>query len=247
MNHFNLLDVLTIFVSAVCHDLEHPGLTNSFQVNSGSDLSLVYNDKSVLENHHAHVAAIVLKQPDTAILGGLSDEERNKVRKSMIGIILHTDMSYHQDIVSQLLIFKNKLLDRSLASGSAELRETDKQFLREAIVHLGDLSNPVMRWDQSHEWSMRVIDEFIAQSNLENEQKLKKTMSAVTDKTPESVSKVQISFIDYVVIPLWKNASNIVPELEDRLVVLNNNKKNWIAYPQQYEQLRKKESRFDDY
>ena len=32
VNYFNLLDVLTIFVSAICHDLEHPGLTNAFQV-----------------------------------------------------------------------------------------------------------------------------------------------------------------------------------------------------------------------
>ena len=209
-------------------------------MNIGSDLALVYNDQSVLENHHAHVGAVLLKQPDTSILSELTDDERTKVRQSMISIILHTDMSYHQDLVTQLLQLDNRMLNDESSEQSLEsaaLNDADKQFLMEAIVHLGDLSNPIMRWDQSHEWSMRVIDEFIAQSNLENEQKLKKTMGYVTDKAPESVSKLQTSFIDYVVKPLWKNASNIVPELADRLVVLDNNKQNWLEYPKRHQEL----------
>ena len=32
MNHFTILDVLSIFIASVCHDLEHPGLTNAYQV-----------------------------------------------------------------------------------------------------------------------------------------------------------------------------------------------------------------------
>ena len=43
--HFDELDILVMFIAAICHDLEHPGLTNAYQVNSGSDLALRYNDK----------------------------------------------------------------------------------------------------------------------------------------------------------------------------------------------------------
>merc|ERR1712129_343995 len=223
----------------------HPGLTNAYQVNSGSDLSLVYNDQSVLENHHSHVAALLLKQPDTAILAELRTEERNKLRKSMISIILHTDMSYHQDIVTQLLQFNNRRCDESAQASmdssdrcsESSLSEMDKQFLCETVVHLGDLSNPVMRWDQNHEWSLRVIDEFIAQSSLENEHNLKATMEYVKDKSPESISKVQTSFIDYVVKPLWRNASNIAPELESRLAMLEENRNNWENYAKHYQEL----------
>ena len=46
------VQALSLMVSSLCHDLDHPGHTNAFEVNSGSDLALLYNDTSVLENHH---------------------------------------------------------------------------------------------------------------------------------------------------------------------------------------------------
>ena len=51
-------------MSGLCHDLDHPGHTNAFEVNSNSDLALFYNDTSVLENHHCATAAMILKQDD---------------------------------------------------------------------------------------------------------------------------------------------------------------------------------------
>jgi len=244
-HHFDDLDVLTMFIAALCHDLEHPGLTNAFQVNSGSKLALMYNDRSVLENHHAHIASCILKDPKTAILGTLEDEERTKARKAMISIILHTDMSYHQDIVTQLLQFGDRRFstvdggDCLLVNGDVDINgsnasldslEDDRLFLSQTVVHLGDISNPVMRWDQSHQWSLRVIDEFVAQSKREKKENLKVSMAFIKDTTPESVSKVQLSFIDYVAKPLWKNAQIIAPELHHRIVVLEDNRRRWVNY-----------------
>eukprot|EP00484_Ammonia_sp_Unknown_P028737 CAMPEP_0197045700 /NCGR_PEP_ID=MMETSP1384-20130603/21506_1 /TAXON_ID=29189 /ORGANISM="Ammonia sp." /LENGTH=865 /DNA_ID=CAMNT_0042477355 /DNA_START=40 /DNA_END=2637 /DNA_ORIENTATION=+ len=228
--HFNQLDVLTILISAVCHDLEHPGLTNAYQVNSGSDLAIRYNDKSVLENHHAHIGSVLLKKPEMAILNGLSSEERNKVRRGMINIILHTDMSYHQDIVTKLHQLNTK---KNKEDENKENAESVEPILCEAVVHMGDLSNPLMNWSSSCQWGLRVIDEFVAQSKLEKEQGLKESMSFIKDKSAESVSKVQVSFIDYVVKPLWKNAAFIAPELEARLSVLDENKNHWLQYAEQ--------------
>ena len=36
-----------MMVSALCHDLDHPGNDNAFEVKTGSDLALLYNDISV--------------------------------------------------------------------------------------------------------------------------------------------------------------------------------------------------------
>ena len=47
------LDVLAMLVAALCHDIDHPGNTNSFEINMNSELALVHNDISVLESHHA--------------------------------------------------------------------------------------------------------------------------------------------------------------------------------------------------
>lgn len=40
-------------MSGLCHDLEHTGRTNNFEIANMSRLAIRYNDESVLENHHA--------------------------------------------------------------------------------------------------------------------------------------------------------------------------------------------------
>ena len=50
------LEILAILIAAAIHDVEHTGTTNSFHVHSNSEFALLYNDKSVLENHHLYTA-----------------------------------------------------------------------------------------------------------------------------------------------------------------------------------------------
>lgn len=39
------IDVLACLISAICHDFKHPGQNNLFQINSKSDIAIVYNGK----------------------------------------------------------------------------------------------------------------------------------------------------------------------------------------------------------
>ena len=55
-------EVLIMLVSAFCHDLDHPGYNNIYQVNARTELAIRYNDISPLENHHAAVAFDILSQ-----------------------------------------------------------------------------------------------------------------------------------------------------------------------------------------
>lgn len=42
-----------LLMSGLCHDVNHRGKTNMFEINSFSNLAIRYHDKSVLEQHHA--------------------------------------------------------------------------------------------------------------------------------------------------------------------------------------------------
>ena len=39
------LDVLSIFYGALIHDFKHPGLNNGFQMNTKSDIAILFNGK----------------------------------------------------------------------------------------------------------------------------------------------------------------------------------------------------------
>jgi hypothetical protein len=43
----------TKFTFNLAHDVDHPGRTNAFLVASEDRKAILYNDRSVLENHHA--------------------------------------------------------------------------------------------------------------------------------------------------------------------------------------------------
>jgi cAMP-specific phosphodiesterase 4 len=47
------LERFALLLSALCHDIRHPGLNNTYQVNAQTPLAMLYNDQAVLEHHHA--------------------------------------------------------------------------------------------------------------------------------------------------------------------------------------------------
>jgi len=49
---FTQLDVACLFLAALGHDVGHPGTNNAYAIRTKNPLALLYNDKSVLENHH---------------------------------------------------------------------------------------------------------------------------------------------------------------------------------------------------
>ena len=49
---FSSLEIFAALFAALIHDVGHPARTNQFLINTGHDLALLYNDNSVLENHH---------------------------------------------------------------------------------------------------------------------------------------------------------------------------------------------------
>ena len=55
------LEILAILIAAAIHDVEHTGTTNSFHIHSNSEFALLYNDRSVLENHHLYTAFKLMK------------------------------------------------------------------------------------------------------------------------------------------------------------------------------------------
>jgi cAMP-specific phosphodiesterase 4 len=62
----------------------------------------MYNDESVLENHHLAVAFKLLQSPDCDIFSNLNKKQRQTLRKMVIDMVLATDMSKHMSLLADL-------------------------------------------------------------------------------------------------------------------------------------------------
>jgi len=99
------LDILAALIGSLCHDIGHPGNNNAFEVNSMSDLALTHSDDAVLERHHIHRTFEVLLMEENDIVKDLRENKRprfQELRRSIVKIILMTDMSRHGEHVTLL-------------------------------------------------------------------------------------------------------------------------------------------------
>ncbi|CAN0499931.1 unnamed protein product [Ectocarpus sp. 12 AP-2014] len=117
------LDKLGLLVAAFCHDIDHPGNNNAYEVNSISPLALQYGDSSVLERHHVFVTYQVLLEEGGAnnIFSGLTRIQFRDVRQTIVQAILGTDMSDHMQHCAD--VFQFALKARRLAAGGGERQD----------------------------------------------------------------------------------------------------------------------------
>ena len=94
------LQRLSLLTACLGHDLDHPGYNNVYQINAKTDLAIVYNDCSPLENHHAAVLFAILNQEASNLFAKMSSEDVGAARKIMIRTILATDMAKHGEMMA---------------------------------------------------------------------------------------------------------------------------------------------------
>jgi len=123
------LDIAGCLIAALCHDVDHPGHTNGFEIASGSQLAMLYSDESVLERHHAYTTfKIMTKEKNANILENLSPADYRHIRKVIITAILGTDMAGHFKFCETLEKTLNPAL-HYLSTNSIPLTKKDSKPL----------------------------------------------------------------------------------------------------------------------
>ncbi len=206
------LDVLSILVALLCHDMGHPGVNNDFLVKTASDMAMLYNDQSVLENMHCCLLFKMLHyHPDTNIFASLSKQDFNYVRKVIIGCILATDLAVHSSIVSEL---SAKVESGVKWNGESE---AERLLLMKCIVKVADISNVARKWDgPGFKWACRVTEEFFNQGDLEHSMGL--DVARFNDRNATTLYKNSVSFMDYVASPLFASLGKLHPKLYQQVV-----------------------------
>jgi hypothetical protein len=61
-------DLASLFLSSASHDVDHPGNNNVYETKTHSKLATLYNDQSVLENHHTATFFFMVEDESCNIL-----------------------------------------------------------------------------------------------------------------------------------------------------------------------------------
>jgi len=91
--------------------------SSHYLINTGNDLSLLYNDLSILESHHAAFAfKLSLSDPRVNIFKNLDTETYKGIRKSIIDMVLATEMTKHFEHLAKFVnVFTKPLLGKDEA------------------------------------------------------------------------------------------------------------------------------------
>lgn len=212
------LEVFSILVAALSHDVGHPGWNNAYLVKARHELALLHNDRSPLENMHCAVLYDILSKPEFNIFINLNDKQWREVRKIMITIILGTDMSHHFEQISKTQLFYevNGADTRAFCSGETDTIEcfsddNNRMLIMELILHCSDISNPYKPFALCSKWADLVVEEFCLQGDKEKAQGLE--ISPMCDRTGIVLCNMQMGFIEFVVAPLLNSFVTIFPPL----------------------------------
>ncbi|NXD07033.1 PDE4D phosphodiesterase, partial [Nothocercus nigrocapillus] len=219
---FTDLEILAAIFASAIHDVDHPGVSNQFLINTNSELALMYNDSSVLENHHLAVGFKLLQEENCDIFQNLTKKQRQSLRKMVIDIVLATDMSKHMNLLADL---KTMVETKKVTSSGVLLLDnySDRIQVLQNMVHCADLSNPTKPLHLYRQWTDRIMEEFFRQGDRERERGME--ISPMCDKHNASVEKSQVGFIDYIVHPLWETWADLVhPDAQDILDTLEDNR-----------------------
>lgn len=204
----------SILISALVHDIGHPGNNNLFEINTCSDLACRYNDLSVLEQYHCHLAFELIKKH--SLFQNYSHDEFIICRKTIISCILGTDMANHKSILETMKLKK----DTDFNFESID----DQYLLAKIFVHAADVGNPIQEYEQCEAWARKVSFEFYLQTEKEKDKGLK-PFTSFNITSSSSFYNHEMKYITYICKPYWEVLSDLFIDLKPlyNQIIINYN------------------------
>ena len=219
------LERLAALLAAFGHDVGHPGVNNQYLVNTGSDLALLHNDHSPLENMHSSILCGIIR--DEGLFSPLAKADTRSIRSIIISAVLCTDMKNHFEQIADLKAFRNAYcLNRDPDSCSRAV-QTNRRFFIDMFMHASDISNSCKPWAASRSWSLLIQDEFYTQGDREREEGL--PVAAMFDRGQNSVALGQLNFSEHLAMPLFSVLAEIFPPVEPLCSNLLKNMEKWAT------------------
>ncbi|XP_046389171.1 cGMP-dependent 3',5'-cyclic phosphodiesterase-like isoform X2 [Ischnura elegans] len=231
--HITELEGLVFIVACMCHDLDHRGTTNSFQLASDSVLAGLYSSEgSVMERHHFSQAMCILNTEGCNIFESLQQAEYKKCLDLLRHLILATDLAQHLRIFNE----QKKLTEDGYDSSN----EHHRGLLLSLLMTCCDLSDQTKTWSISKKIAELIYMEFFSQGDLEKA--MGNRPSEMMDREKACIPFLQLQFLNDIVHPLFTFLAELFPEAECLVDALKINKRCWETAWELYSKRLRKES-----
>lgn len=217
-NYLEDIEILALFVSCMCHDLDHRGTNNSFQVDSQSVLAALYSSEgSVMERHHFAQAIAILNTHGCNIFEKFSRKDYQRMLDLIRDIILATDLAHH------LRIFKD--LQKMADVGYNKRNHTHRSLLLCLLMTSCDLSDQTKGWKTTRKIAELIYKEFFSQGDLEKA--MGNRPSEMMDREKAYIPELQISFMEHIAMPIYKLLQELFPRSAELYERVAANREQW--------------------
>lgn len=152
--HLEPIEIMASIIGSVSHDLDHPGVNQPFLIATSNHLAQLYENTSVLENHHWRSAISCLME--SGIADQISNDVRPLLHNQICSLILATDITRQGEFILKL--------HEHHVNNSLDMKEFQhRHFILQMALKCADISNPCRPWDICRIWSNKVCEEFFQQ------------------------------------------------------------------------------------
>jgi 3'5'-cyclic nucleotide phosphodiesterase len=185
---------LAIIFSAIIHDMDHQGISNSQLIQEDAKMATMYCNQSVAEQNSLDIAWTMLMSEHYHELRncifGTSDELK-RFRQIVVNAVLATDI-----MDKELNDLRKNRWDKVFSSGtsSPEHKNFQTAIVIEHLMQASDVSHTMQHWHVYRKWNANLFRE-IYQAHL---------CGRVKANPVDFWYKGELDFFDYYIIPLAK-------------------------------------------
>ncbi|KAL1859611.1 hypothetical protein VTK73DRAFT_7526 [Phialemonium thermophilum] len=212
-------EALSLLITAIGHDVGHPGVNNGFLTKLNAPLAQLYNDRSVLESFHCAAYSQILRRHWPVAF------ESTKMRSLVVSSILATDMGLHFEYMKKMKDLLEKLQkDKSIKDWSERVLDEHRALACALLIKCADISNVARPHKTALQWMHILSDEFSRQASMEAELSIQSSLMAPPKKDMVSLGNAQLGFMNVFVIPLFEGMTDLLPGMQYCLDELRTNK-----------------------
>ncbi|GFS80411.1 dual 3',5'-cyclic-AMP and -GMP phosphodiesterase 11 [Trichonephila clavipes] len=217
---FGEVETLSLLIACLCHDLDHRGTNNSFQIKSCSPLGQLYST-STMEHHHFDQCIMILNSEGNQILSNLSPDDYSTVVHVVEDAILATDLTVY---------FRRRgMFFHMVETGNYNWRREDnRELLRAMLMTVCDIAAITKPWEIQKVVAEQVASEFFQQGDIEKEHLKIQPIDMMNRDKKDELPLMQVRFIDSICAPVYEAFAKISDKLKPLVDGVRQNRAEWL-------------------